>query len=789
VRILFLYRLFQLVSFPFIAFYFAIRLLTKRTYWPHFSERLGLLPRRYNRTAPGSIWLHAVSVGEISTAVPLIQKLRADNSRVPIFVSTTTVAGRRAAEERLGGLAEGLFYSPLDYASFVRRVLRTIRPSLVIVLETEIWPNLYSQTKRSGARLAIVNGRISDRTWPQYKRMRWLFAPVVSLADAVFPQTATDRDRYLYLGVPATRLHLEGNLKYDAPSAGKPSRLPTFGADKVWIAASTVAPGDSRHYKHNVDEDDIVLATFRKLQEKFPRLLLILAPRQPTRFDAVARKLRDHGFSYVRRTELRDNPDLDLALPGVLLLDTIGELGGAFALADVAFVGGSIAPRGGHNILEPAAFGKAIVTGTHMQNFQAIARDFADAGALLRVRDEQELWTVVEKLLADAGWATALGQRAKRVLEQQQGASERIATKLWPLFWASCGSPLHGFWASLVLEPLALLWTMGGRLKRKQGEAAQGHVPVPVISVGAITVGGAGKTPFVNYLSQGLHQRGYSTGILTRGYRKRTPATGVVVPAGTDVSPALTGDEAQIFLRSAACPVGVGANRLKTGWLLLQHYPVDIIVLDDGFQHAALCRDLDVVLIDGLDPFGGGWTLPMGRLREPLDALKRANAFVVSRADNDLRFEFLRRELKKWNSQAPVFRVRTGPKRWRICTKREIVDELPAKRVGAFCGLGNPQGFWNTLAALGLEVVFRWEFPDHHPYQPVELHRLSSQARRLGAEILVTTEKDRVNFPSDFVSSAAPLDIAWLEIESTLDEEAEFFSWLESHVKPRLTIV
>jgi tetraacyldisaccharide 4'-kinase len=782
VRILFFYRLFQLVSFPFILLFFAIRLLTKPAYWPHFGERLGFLPRRFTRTAPGAIWLHAVSVGEISTAVPLLEKLRQDDPRVPIYVSTTTLAGRQAAEQKLNGFSEAVFFCPLDYASFVRRILRKIRPSLVIILETEIWPNLYAQTKASGARLAIVNGRISDRTWPQYRRTRWLFAPLMNLPDAVFAQTATDRDRFLLLGVPPSRLHLEGNIKYDATGVVKPSDLPTFGAEKVWIAASTVAPNESRHYKHAVDEDDIVLATFARLKEKFPRLLLILAPRQPSRFDTVAQKLSDSRLPYLRRTDLRANRNIRLALPGVLLLDTIGELGAAFALADAVFVGGSIAPRGGHNILEPAAFAKPIVTGTHMENFQAIARDFADAGALLRVRDGQELSDVVEKLLHDTQWASTLGQRGKNVLEQQRGAAQRIATKLWPLFWSACATPMRGFWTILISEPLSWLWVLGSRLKQKEGKVVQGHLPVPVISVGGITVGGAGKTPFVNYLTRGLHQRGVSAGILTRGYRKRTPAKSVIVPAGTDVSPALTGDEAQIFLRSGLCPVGIGANRLKTGWLVLQNYPVDAMVLDDGFQHAALCRDVDVVMIDGLNPFGGGSTLPVGRLREPLDNLKRAHAFVVSRADNDLRFEFLKRELKKWNADAPAFRVRTGPKCWRVCTRREILKELPVKKVGAFCGLGNPQGFWNTLAGLGLEVAFRWEFPDHHPYKPVELHRLSSQARRLGAEMLVTTEKDRINFPVNFVASAAPLDIAWLEIESVLDEEDEFFNWLAARL-------
>ena len=283
--------------------------MTKRGYWPHFFERLGFMPRRFTRTAPGSIWLHAVSVGEISTAVPLLRKLRQDEPNVPIFASTTTLAGRLAAEEHLAGLANGVFFCPVDYVSCVRRTLRAIRPSLVIILETEIWPNLYMETKRCGAKLALINGRISDRTWPQYKTMRWFFASIVGLADAVFPQSATDRERYRALGIPPARLHLEGNLKYDAPAAIRPTTLPTFGAEKIWVAASTVAPGDSRHYKHNVDEDDIVLAAFYTLRQRFPRLLLILAPRQPARFEDVAEKLRAQGLSFVRRTELKDYPE------------------------------------------------------------------------------------------------------------------------------------------------------------------------------------------------------------------------------------------------------------------------------------------------------------------------------------------------------------------------------------------------------------------------------------------------------------------------------------------------
>jgi tetraacyldisaccharide 4'-kinase len=785
VPILFPYRLVQLVSLPFVILYFAVRLFSRRAYWGHFGERLGFLPRSFKRTAQGSIWLHAVSAGEIATVVPLIQQIRAGDPRVAVFVSTTTLAGRSAADKRLRGLADGVFFCPLDYPSCVRRALNAIKPSMVMILETEIWPSLYSESKRFGACLILVNARISSKSWPQYAAMKWLFGPVLRLADAVFPQSIADRDRYYQLGVPLAKLHTVGNLKYDASSTVPKTVLPDFGAQQIWIAASTVGPGDSRHYKHDVDEDDIVLDAFRKLSEEFPKLLLILAPRQPSRFAEAARKLRERGISFVQRTAVQNQFHLLLRLPGVLLLDTIGELSGAFSMADVVFVGGSIAPRGGHNILEPAACGAPIVTGKHMENFEAIARDFADGGALMQVDSRDDLAPAISRLLRDTATAAAMGRRAQQIITQQQGTAERVMEKVWPIYWSASMKVSPGILARVVLAPLASLWEAGGVLRRRRDLARQQRLPIPVISVGGITVGGAGKTPFTSYLTGRLALRGYHPAILTRGYRRVTPAKSVIVPPGVAVSPALTGDEAQIFLRAGVCPVGIGANRAETGRLLLEHFPADLFVLDDGFQHAKLHRDIDIVLIDGLMPFGRGFVIPLGRLREPVEALKRADILIVSRADHDPRFEHLRSELRQINKIAPIFRVRTHPRQWRISSKRQVVEELPAKKVGAFCGLGNPQAFWNTLDAMGLNVVFRWSFPDHHAYQPLELRRIASQALSAGAEILVTTEKDRINFPGDFASSVAPLDVAWLEIENTVDDEEELLSWIESALSAR----
>jgi tetraacyldisaccharide 4'-kinase len=771
-RTLFLYRIAQFVSFPFVVLYLLARLFTSRGYWSHFGERLGFLPRCFDGTTPGSIWLHAVSAGEIASAVPLIQTLRTELPHAPFYLSTSTIAGRNAAERRLGSLVDGIFYCPFDYISCIRPVLRTLHPSLVIVLETEIWPNLYAETKRSGACLAIVNGRISDRTWPRYQAFQWFFKPILQLADIVVAQSSVDATRYRAIGVSEARLHQEGNLKYDASSVAPPSRLPTFGAKHIWIAASTVGPNEAGSVqRHSVDEDDIVLNAFGMLSSEFPHLLLILAPRQPARFDIVGEKLKARGIHFARRT----NQPLDLPLPAVLLLDTMGELSGSYSLANVAFVGGSLAPRGGHNILEPAAAGVPVVVGPHMQNFQAIAREFLDAKAIVQIQSSEQLAPAIRELLVNPDRAQELGRRARSIIHQQQGVADRIAARLLPLYYSANPGKLRSLLSRLFLRPLTLLWERGGIAKRHKSLQKAGSLPVPVISIGGITVGGSGKTPFVNYLATRLRQSGHLPAILTRGYRRRSPAKYLIFAPGAHVPPAMTGDEAQILLRAGQASIGIGSNRYETGKLLLREFPeTDVCLLDDGFQHALLHRDADIVLIDGLDPFGQGELVPLGRLREPLTALRRAHAFVVTRTENDRRYEAIRNELRRMNPDTPIFRTRLVAHHWRIYGTGELVPALAARRVAAFCGLGNPQSFWNTLESLDLDIVFRWDFPDHHSYRPAELQRIAHQARLHGAEILVTTEKDVINCPGHCEHMIAPFNLAWLEIELTMDEEEEF---------------
>ncbi len=335
-----LYFLARVIAFPLLVLYFLYRGCRDRRYFRGFKQRLGSLPATYKRTAPGSIWLHAVSVGEVISAVRLVDELRAANHAIPIYVSTATLAGRATAEQKLGARVDGIFFAPIDYTFAVRRVLRRIRPAVVVVLETEIWPNLCRQVKMTDCGLLISNGRISDRALPRYRRFRAFFRAALAFPDAIFVQSEPDRERYIEIGAPADRVSVGGNLKYDALSPAAPPQaisdlINTTRPDPVWIAASTMPGADAA----DVDESELVLDVFENLAPKYPRLLLILAPRKPERFDAVAASLERRGLSFVRRSEVTQAL---ACMPTVLLLDTIGELASLFPLADVVFMGGTL---------------------------------------------------------------------------------------------------------------------------------------------------------------------------------------------------------------------------------------------------------------------------------------------------------------------------------------------------------------------------------------------------------------------------------------------------------------
>lgn len=676
-------------------------------------ERFGFLPDSLHRTVPGAIWLHAVSVGEAITAVGLLQRLKQELPFAPIYVSCTTLAGRAMAEQKLAGLADGVFYAPIDYRFAVRRVLRALKPSVAIVMETEIWPNLYRDTCRTGARLLVVNGRISDKALPKYLRFRWFFQAALGWPDAILAQDAIARSRYKQLG--ASHAIASGNLKYDfdpdsttiAPAVH--AWLKRNDPDRIWIAASTMPPADPG----DPDEDDIVLETFELLRERFPRLLLILVPRRPERFDEAAAKLTARGIPFHRRSQLTEDP-----VP-VLLVDTIGELSGLFRVADVVFMGGTFPHRGGHNILEPAAFGVPVVTGPHMENFSEIAADFRAAGAVVTVQDPADLAVAVGRLLYDR----SIGEIGRRLSDERRGATGRAVQAV-----------VHAYDAALVrptgINPLSWLWRAGVAVDRATKNFRVDLPPQPVISVGNLAMGGTGKTPFVLWLCERLVELGHRPAVLTRGYKRATTEPVTTLLPGDSVPVEWTGEEAQLILRAGHAALGIGVDRQAARWALSKLYKFDVIVLDDGFQHWRMRRNLDIVLIDAIDPYRNGLP-PRGTLREPFSALERAQAVVLTRTEPGRTYQGLIDEIRRHNRQVPIFLAHT----------RAEAPAIPAgTTVGAFCGLGQPESFKRTLQELGLTISFFREFPDHHHYTEQDLQPLAMRS-----QLLLTTEKDLLN--------------------------------------------
>jgi 3-deoxy-D-manno-octulosonic-acid transferase len=782
--IYFLYWASRVIAFPLLVFYFVYRCARDPRYLRHFPERLGGPPISSPATVPGGIWLHAVSVGEVISSAAVLRELRERCPNLPLYVSMTTIAGRELAEDKLHGLADRVFYAPIDYAFAVRRVLRRIRPSVVVVLETEIWPVLYREAKRAGASLVIVNGRISSRALPRYRRWRFFFRQVLEWPDAIFAQSEADRERYVQIGASPEKISVLGNLKYDAaPPMGNPPQpirevLEKLRPKTVWIAASTMPGIDSA----DVDEDQAVIDAFQELAPSHPGLLLILAPRKPERFELAEQLLRASGIPFHLRSKKSIDPAL--ALPCVLLLDSIGELAGLFPLADVVFMGGSLARRGGHNLLEPAACGRAIVTGPHLENFAAIAREFREHYAMLEVPDASELAPAIEKLIQDPRLREDLGAGASELIAKHRGATKKAATEI--LKWQDLAVPrtIPGALTRPLLWLLAKIWIAATEAKRLKDTVQARHLNTPVISIGGVGMGGSGKTPMVEYLAERTHAAGFEPAILTRGYRRRSIARRVVVKAGESVPVSLTGDEAQTLLRGGYAHLGIGADRWSTGSLLEKMYHPGVFLLDDGFQHWRLARDLDIVLIDSLNPFASGSVFPLGGLREPLSALRRADAFVITRTLPRREYRGLFNQLRSLNVHAPIFRAMVEPLYW-VNGRTGQPGHPPEGPLAAFCGLANPASFWETLKTLRIQPVFTWVFGDHHGYQWTELQRLAEQARVHSSSVLLTTEKDAANLPerAGEILMDASVELYWLKIGVQVDDEAGLMALIKSKLE------
>jgi 3-deoxy-D-manno-octulosonic-acid transferase len=440
----FLAGLLAVVSAP----YWLFQGLRHGKYLSNLGERLGFsVPGVANlpKDRSDAIWLHAVSVGEALSGVALARRLKEANPQRPLIVSTTTQTGFALAKERMP-FADAVIYFPFDWAFSVRKVLDAVKPGIVVILETEIWPNFLRETRKRGVPVVFVSGRISARSFGRWQKwfgalgpfLRPLLASALQNAPAFLMQTQADADRIIALGAPANRVKVSGNLKYDQELPA-PTALSEWLAEECkrrgrWpliVAGSVVAT-----------EEPLALIAFGVLQGDFPKALLVLAPRKPERFAAAAEFIDESHRKFVRRSELTVSGSRNAAavapsngngIPDdatVLLLDSIGELASLYRIADGAFVGGSLVESGGHNILEPAAFGKVPVFGPSMENFTAISERFLEADAAIQVESPEDAGVAWIELLKDSKRMARMGETARQLVESSRGALDRAVAEV-----------------------------------------------------------------------------------------------------------------------------------------------------------------------------------------------------------------------------------------------------------------------------------------------------------------------------------------------------------------------
>jgi len=417
---------------------FLFKALAHGKYIAGFRQRLGSVPAVSGKPV---IWLHCVSVGETQAARPLAARLKQQFPHHALVVSTITLTGQNLARNVFRTQAESVFYFPFDWRWSVRRALKAINPVAVLIMETELWPNFLRECKAREIPVALVNGRISRQSYGRYALIKFFLRRVLASLSIAVMQSEADAERLQHLGMPNEKLFTAGNLKFDADAGSDLTDTTTeiaqrFGLHSdvpLVLAASTHDP-----------EEKIILESFKQLRTK-QEVRLMIAPRHPERFNEVASLIQNSGLSWTRRMNLPEPSDSDAA---VILLDTIGELPATYSQAAVVFVGGSIVDRGGHNVLEPAAAGTAVVTGAYTHNFHAIVNLMAEAGALVQLPPVQgtsmaipQIAKAFAELLASPEARAELGRRAKKLVSENQGAADRTVELIAPLLTANAHTP------------------------------------------------------------------------------------------------------------------------------------------------------------------------------------------------------------------------------------------------------------------------------------------------------------------------------------------------------------
>ena len=419
-----LFTLCLLVSVPVL---FA-RMAFRRKYRESFFAKLGVWPtklRRRLRRLDRPVWIHALSVGELLSALPLIRLLRSEHPDIPLVVSTSTETGQALARSRLEGLAGAVFYAPLDVRLILNSVVRRIRPRMFLLIETDLWPCLPDILKRNGVPSAFVNVRVSAKSENRYLNIRPLMRRVLHSFSFIGAQTENDAKRLVRIGAPLNRIQVTGNLKFDVrPVRLSDNKRHAFAEDFGWVyGRQPIIVSGSTH----ADEERLLFRALVRLRESFPNLVMVVAPRDRERFNVVHKLAIGMGLDAVPRSS---NPK---DAHTVVVLDVFGQLSRVYAIGTAAFVGGSLVPRGGHNLLEPAAHGVPVLFGPHTEDFRDMAEEMEREGAGLRVTDEIHLAHVLEQLLKDSSLRNELGERGRQFCVRNRGAVKETLQRIGAL--------------------------------------------------------------------------------------------------------------------------------------------------------------------------------------------------------------------------------------------------------------------------------------------------------------------------------------------------------------------
>jgi 3-deoxy-D-manno-octulosonic-acid transferase len=406
--------------------WFIYQAVRYKKYVGSLRQRMGYLPVSFNMDADESISVHAVSVGEVLTARPLISELRRRYPNLRMFLSTTTMAGQQLARRSVRDV-DAVFYFPFDLGFVVRRTLNLVRPKLFIMMETEIWPNLLRECRARAIKTAVVNGRLSARSFPRYRLIRPMMRRVLDHIDKFLVQSEESARRFIDLGADPARVVVTGSLKFDSLEVS-PAALQARARDRVLryfrvpAARPVIVAGSTMK-----GEETYVLRAFRRVRTTAPNTLLVIAPRHPERFGEVEELVRAEGWKVAKRSDLAIDaePRVD-----VVIVDTIGELATLYQIGTIVFVGGSLVATGGHNVLEPAVFGKPIVFGPHMENFLEIADAFVSNGAGVQLSTDEQLEEVFVDLMGDPVRRARLGAAARALVEANRGANEKSVAVL-----------------------------------------------------------------------------------------------------------------------------------------------------------------------------------------------------------------------------------------------------------------------------------------------------------------------------------------------------------------------